>query len=180
MVMTLLAYLFVLGNATPVFLMAYLVLPGMKLFRFPTRFLIVVELGLALLAAFGLMRLRADLERSAEISARMARGVALAVCFAHGDGSLHPSAPAESDGSGHAWLTPPPRSKCHSCWQSEAAHIHASPPGSAPAIRSSVRTAGRTSNPILSCATSCSRTPAAASGKHRPPTVMPASRRDGM
>jgi hypothetical protein len=106
-VMTLLAYLFVLGNATPVFLVAYLVLPGMKLFRFPTRFLIVVELGLALLAAFGLMRLRADLERSAKMSARLARGVALAVCFATAmDLFIHqprqnPMVPA------NAWLAPP-------------------------------------------------------------------------
>jgi hypothetical protein len=108
MVMTLLAYLFVLGNATPVFLTAYLVLPGMKLFRFPTRFLIVVELGLALLAAFGLMRLRADLERSAKISARMARGVALAVCFANVmDLFIHQ--PRQNPMvQANAWLTPPP------------------------------------------------------------------------
>jgi hypothetical protein len=59
--MTLVAYLFVLGQATPVFRIAYLVVPGMKMFRFPTRFLIVVELGLALLGAVGLTRLRADL-----------------------------------------------------------------------------------------------------------------------
>src|SRR5258708_20095128 len=62
-VMSLAAYLFVLGAATPVFRVAYLLLPGMKLFRFPTRFLIVVELGLALLAAAGLTRLRVGLER---------------------------------------------------------------------------------------------------------------------
>ena len=59
-VMALAAYLLVLGRATPVFYAAYVLVPGMKLFRFPTRFLIVVELGLALLAAFGLARLRAD------------------------------------------------------------------------------------------------------------------------
>ena len=61
--MTVVAYLLVLGSATPVFHVAYLVIPGMKLFRFPTRFLIVVELGLALLAALGLTRLRGDLAR---------------------------------------------------------------------------------------------------------------------
>ena len=59
--MTLLAYLFVLGAATPVFRIAYLLIPGLKMFRFPTRFLIVVELGLAVLGAIGLTRLRADL-----------------------------------------------------------------------------------------------------------------------
>ena len=71
--MTLVAYLFVLGNATPVFRVAYLLIPGLKLFRFPTRFLIVVELGLALLAAVGLTRLQSDLAgvvaRRAEASA---------------------------------------------------------------------------------------------------------------
>ncbi len=61
--MTLVGYLFVLGAATPVFRVAYLLIPGMSLFRFPTRFLIVVELGLALLAAVGLTRLRGDLRR---------------------------------------------------------------------------------------------------------------------
>ncbi|HYT74007.1 MAG TPA: YfhO family protein, partial [Vicinamibacterales bacterium] len=61
--MTLVAYLLVLGPATPAFHVAYLLLPGMNMFRFPTRFLIVVELGLAVLAAVGLTRLRADLER---------------------------------------------------------------------------------------------------------------------
>ena len=58
---------------------AYLLIPGMKLFRFPTRFLIVVELGLALLGAVGLTRLRADLQRRAA-AARMPRALALALC----------------------------------------------------------------------------------------------------
>jgi hypothetical protein len=78
--MTLVAYLFVLGRATPVFRIAYLVIPGMKLFRFPTRFLIVVELGLALLAAIGLTRLGADLKRRLPASPRLARGIVLAIC----------------------------------------------------------------------------------------------------
>ena len=51
--MTLVAYFLVLGRATPVFRVAYELLPGLKLFRFPTRFLIVVELGIALLGAAG-------------------------------------------------------------------------------------------------------------------------------
>jgi hypothetical protein len=62
-VMVLVGYLFVLGRATPVYRVAYLVIPGISMFRFPTRFLIVVELGLALLAAAGLTRLSADLRR---------------------------------------------------------------------------------------------------------------------
>jgi len=59
--LTLLAYLCVLGRATPVFQAIYYAMPGMKMFRFPTRFLIVVELGLALLASIGLTHARAAL-----------------------------------------------------------------------------------------------------------------------
>jgi hypothetical protein len=79
--MTLVAYLLVLGPATPVFRAAYLFLPGMKLFRFPTRFLIVVELGLALLGAIGLTRLGADLERLLRASSPLPRVIVLAVCL---------------------------------------------------------------------------------------------------
>jgi hypothetical protein len=49
-------------------------------FRFPTRFLIVVELGLALLGAVGLTRLGADLERLLRTSSPLPRAIVLAVC----------------------------------------------------------------------------------------------------
>ena len=78
--MTLVAYLLVLGPATPAFRMAYELIPGMKLFRFPTRFLIVVELGLALLAAIGLTRLREDMQRRWQAPSRIPELVALALC----------------------------------------------------------------------------------------------------
>jgi len=101
--MTIVAMLFVLGRATPVYHVAYLLIPGLKMFRFPTRFLIVVELGLALLAAFGLTRLRQDL---------MARGraamiVPVAICaltaidLAFHQSRQNPMVPA------HEWLAPP-------------------------------------------------------------------------
>jgi hypothetical protein len=80
--MTVLAYLFVLGQATPVFRVAYMLIPGLELFRFPTRFLIVVELGLALLAAFGLTRLREDLARRRAAPSRLPVLVASAICAA--------------------------------------------------------------------------------------------------
>ena len=48
------AYLLVLGPNTPVFRMAYEFVPGMKFFRFPTRWLVVVDLTLCVLAAYGL------------------------------------------------------------------------------------------------------------------------------
>jgi hypothetical protein len=61
--LTVLAYFCVLGRATPIFHAIYVAVPGMKMFRFPTRFLIVVELGIALLGAIGLTHIRASLAR---------------------------------------------------------------------------------------------------------------------
>lgn len=75
-VMTIVAYLFVLGRSTPFFGVAYSVIPGLSQFRFPTRFLIVVELGLALMGAIGLTRLRADLLTRSARTARAATGIA--------------------------------------------------------------------------------------------------------
>jgi hypothetical protein len=106
--MTLLAYLFVLGRATPVFHAAYVMVPGMKLFRFPTRFLIVVDLGLAILGAFGLSRLRADLASRWPAPSRVPSLVAIGACvltaldlFVH-QPRQNPMVPAA------AWLSPPP------------------------------------------------------------------------
>jgi hypothetical protein len=48
------AYLIVLGPATPVFKVLFRFMPGMSSFRFPTRFLVVVDLGLAVLGGIGL------------------------------------------------------------------------------------------------------------------------------
>ncbi len=106
--MTLVAYLLVLGPATPVFRVAYLLIPGMKLFRFPTRFLIVVELGLALLGAIGLTRLGADLERLLRKSSPLPRAIVLAVCVGTAlDLFLHQ--PRQNPMvSGRDWLAAPP------------------------------------------------------------------------
>jgi hypothetical protein len=51
------SWLLVLGPHTPLFPLAFRLLPGLRYFRFPTRFLLLVELSLALLAAIGLGRL---------------------------------------------------------------------------------------------------------------------------
>jgi hypothetical protein len=105
--MTVVAYLFVLGQATPIFHAAYLLIPGLKLFRFPTRFLIVVELGLALLAALGVTRLRADLTRRWPMPSRLPALIAGAICAATAiDLFIHqprqnPMVPARE------WLAPP-------------------------------------------------------------------------
>lgn len=58
----LIAYGLVLGRATPLFGIVFSVLPGMSTFRFPTRFLFIVELALALLGGLGLTVLVEALE----------------------------------------------------------------------------------------------------------------------
>jgi hypothetical protein len=109
--MTVVAFLFVLGPATPVFGAAYVLVPGMKLFRFPTRFLIVVELGLALLGAIGLTRLGADLQRRLAPASRLPRLIVLAICLGTAvDLFIHqprqnPMVPARE------WLAVPPSVK---------------------------------------------------------------------
>lgn len=78
--LTIVAYLCVLGGATPFFRIVYELVPGMKMFRFPTRFLIVVELGLAALAAVGLTRLQADLAWRWPPPSRAPLLIAIAIC----------------------------------------------------------------------------------------------------
>lgn len=81
--MTVVAYLMALGPASFVFRAAYVTLPGMDLFRFPTRFLIVVELGLALLGAVGLTHLQEALARRfSPVAPQVAWVVAVALCVA--------------------------------------------------------------------------------------------------
>ncbi len=69
-----------LGRNTPLFYLAYRIVPGMSYFRFPTRFLVFAELGIALLAGFGL-RLVLDQFRGRKMRAAIAV-VALAVTLA--------------------------------------------------------------------------------------------------
>ena len=107
--MTTVAYLMVLGPATIAFRLAYDLVPGMDLFRFPTRFLIVVELGLAVLAALGLTRLGTDLTGwCSKRAPRLPRLIVLGLCagtavdlYVH-QPRQNPMVPAEP------WLAPPP------------------------------------------------------------------------
>jgi Bacterial membrane protein YfhO len=48
------SYGLVLGRNTPLFGWVFAVVPGMSYFRFPTRFLVFVDIGICLLAGFGL------------------------------------------------------------------------------------------------------------------------------
>jgi hypothetical protein len=60
---TLVAYGIVVGRAAPFFELAFNYVPGMSRFRFPTRFLFVVELGLVLLGGLGLTYLQQAIAR---------------------------------------------------------------------------------------------------------------------
>jgi hypothetical protein len=105
--LTFVAYLLVLGPATPAFRVVYELVPGMKLFRFPTRFLILVELGLAILGAIGLTRLRQDLAQRWTGASRLPQLIVMAICAGTAaDLWIHqprqnPMVP------GQAWLAPP-------------------------------------------------------------------------
>jgi hypothetical protein len=78
--LTITAFLFILGPRTPVYYVAYRLIPGMARFRAPTRFLVIVDLGLALLAAVGLTRLRKDLEGRWPAPSRLPRLIAIGIC----------------------------------------------------------------------------------------------------
>jgi hypothetical protein len=78
--MTITAFAFALGARTPAYHAAFLLIPGMNHFRAPTRFLVVVELGIALLAAIGLTRLRKDLEHRWGGATWITTGLGVAVC----------------------------------------------------------------------------------------------------
>jgi len=53
------AYILALGPNTPLYEAFFYVIPGMKFFRFPTRFLLIVDASLAILAALGVSHLLA-------------------------------------------------------------------------------------------------------------------------
>lgn len=92
------AYLIVLGPATPVFKLLFHAVPGMSSFRFPTRFLVVVDLGLSVLGGLGLTHLA---------KRTVGRGIGVAVvALTTADLVFHhrrqnPLADAR------AWMTPP-------------------------------------------------------------------------
>jgi hypothetical protein len=80
-VMTIIAFAFILGPRTPAYYVAYELIPGMARFRAPTRFLVVAELGLVLLAAIGLTRLRAELARRWSGASGIPRLIAIGICI---------------------------------------------------------------------------------------------------
>jgi hypothetical protein len=106
-VLTITAFLFILGPHTPVYYAAHVLIPGMSRFRAPTRFMVVVELGLVLLAAIGLTRVGAELKERWNGASRLPRLIQIGVCVATAlDLFIHqprqnPFVPARE------WLAPP-------------------------------------------------------------------------
>jgi hypothetical protein len=106
-VMTILAFGFILGSRTPIYYLAYLLIPGMSGFRAPTRFMVVVDLGLVLLAAVGLTRLRVDLERRFGAATRVPRLVPIAICVVTAVDLLIHQPRQNAFVPGRDWLAPP-------------------------------------------------------------------------
>lgn len=80
--LTVTALLFILGPHTPVYYVAHVLIPGMSQFRAPTRFMVVLELGLVLLAAVGLTRVGVELKQRWGAASRLPRLVQIGVCVA--------------------------------------------------------------------------------------------------
>jgi len=76
------AYLLVLGPATWFYWVLYHAVPGMKTFRFPTRFLFVVEFAIALLGGLGLTYFQAFIKRRVPVSRQTATVALVGVLFA--------------------------------------------------------------------------------------------------
>jgi hypothetical protein len=103
------AYLLVLGSNTPLYGLAFHIIPGMEYFRFPTRFLFVVDASLCVLAALGMGQL-AGLVRTPVKKAVAFPGVHLwelvaAVCVLAD--LLHFQLKQNAIVDGSAWRDPP-------------------------------------------------------------------------
>ncbi len=108
-VIVVVAFLMVLGRATPFFRVAWTIVPGLKLFRFPTRFLFVVDLGLAILGGLGLSRIGDDMRRWLEASApRASRWIVVGLCAGTAL-DLYVHQPRQNPFvAAKEWLAPPP------------------------------------------------------------------------
>ena len=140
--------------------------PGLKLFRFPTRFLIVVELGLALLAAIGL-------DAAARGSITPARGSSRVPAGDRARRSAparrwicsYPSAAAEPDGTGAGLAGAAAHGRARSRPDDRAAtHAHAAAPRAPSSCVPEAARMGRRRVRTSRCAICWSPTSAAASG----------------
>lgn len=76
------SYLIVLGNITPVYRVAFKLVPLFSMFRLPTRWLFVVDLGLAVLAGLGLTYLQRSIAERREQNRRELISASAAVLLA--------------------------------------------------------------------------------------------------
>ncbi len=107
--LTLGAYLLVLGPNTPLFGLAFRFIPGIEYFRFPTRFLFVVNASLCTLAALGMGQLASLVRKPGEKAAKWAAGhpwefIVVALVLAD---LLHFQLRQNPIVDGKSWLTPP-------------------------------------------------------------------------
>ncbi len=103
------ALLFALGTSTPLFPLAFHVVPGMKLFRFPQRFLFVTETCLALVGALGLTR-AAELFGALHDAGRLRFNPAMlsaALLVAASADVLLANTPLNTLDAASHWLSPP-------------------------------------------------------------------------
>lgn len=105
--MTLTAFGFILGPWTPFYYAAFVLIPGMSRFRAPTRFMVVVELGLVLLAAIGLTRVGAELRQRCGAAARLPRWIPIGVCVATALDLLYHQPRQNAFVPADKWLAPP-------------------------------------------------------------------------
>ncbi len=103
-----LSLLLTLGPATPLYRMCWELVPGMKLFRFPTRFLMVAGLALALLGALGLQAVLARLRE--RVAPRLVLGIGALVVLASLLDLQHHQLPRLPMDDADAWASagPPP------------------------------------------------------------------------
>jgi hypothetical protein len=105
--MTLTAFAFILGPRTPIYYAAYLLIPGLARFRAPTRFMVVLELGLVLLAAIGLTRVGAELRERWGGASRRPRWIQIAVCVVTALDLLYHQPRQNAFVHASEWLAPP-------------------------------------------------------------------------
>lgn len=104
--MTLTAFGFILGPRTPFYYAAYLLIPGMSRFRAPTRFMVVLELGLVLLGAIGLTRVGVELKERWGVS-RLPRLIQIGVCVLTALDLLYHQPRQNAFVPASEWLAPP-------------------------------------------------------------------------
>ncbi|HPK96174.1 MAG TPA: hypothetical protein PLD50_25335, partial [Polyangiaceae bacterium] len=107
-VMTIVAYMMVLGRNTPIFFLAWKYLPGLNTFRFPTRFLFVVDFGLVILGGIGLARFGRDLTQWWKQSVpRAPAWIVIGLCTGTALDLFYHQSRQNAMVSASEWLSPP-------------------------------------------------------------------------